>query len=107
MSICRSEVLFSSMRDSMGVGLGMGMHSTGVGLGQIEKHGVGGFGSSINPPAAKDVGIADGSPFYGAASAGPKLLEEDLSNSLILIQDSLINLSFSEQVIIPSFPYSQ
>ena len=101
MSICRSEVLFSSMRDSIGVGvgLGMGIHSTGVGLGQIDKHGVGGFGSNINPSSVKEGGIGEGGPFFGAASAGPKLLEEDLANSLIIIQDSLINLSFSEQVI--------
>ena len=100
MSICRSEVLFSSMRDSIGVGvgLGMGVHSTGVGLGQVDKNTIGGFGSNINPSGIKEAGIGEGSPFFGGASAGPKLLEEDLSSSLILIQDSLINLSFSEQV---------
>ena len=99
MSICRSEVLFSSMRDSIGagVGIGMGMHSTGVGLGQAEK--LAGFGSNINPPGSKEVGInSEKAQFFGGASAGPKLLEEDLASSLILIQDSLINLSFSEQV---------
>ena len=97
MSICRSEVLFSSMRDSIGVGLGMGMHSTGVGLGQADK--IGGFGSNINPTGNKDGGInSEKGQFFGGASAGPKLLEEDLASSLILIQDSLINLSFSEQV---------
>ena len=97
MSICRSEVLFSSMRDSIGVGLGMGMHNTGVGLGQADK--VGGFGSNINPPGMKEGGInSEKGQFFGGASAGPKLLEEDLASSLILIQDSLINLSFSEQV---------
>ena len=98
MSICRSEVLFSSMRDSIGVGFGVGMHSTGVGLGQADK--LGGFGSNINPTGNKDGGIttSEKGQFFGGASAGPKLLEEDLASSLILIQDSLINLSFSEQV---------
>ena len=83
----------------VGIGMGIGIHNTGVGLGQMDKNGVGGFGSNINPPGVKEGGIAEGGPFFGgAASAGPKLLEEDLASSLILIQDSLINLSFSEQV---------
>ena len=87
------------MRDSIGAGNGivMGMHSTGVGLGQADK--IGGFGTNINPPGSKDVGIdSEKAQFFGGASAGPKLLQEDLASSLILIQDSLINLSFSEQV---------
>ena len=82
----------------VGVGLAMGIHSTGVGLGQMDKNGIGGFGSNISPAGAKEGGIAEGGPFFGAASAGPKLLEQDPTSSLILIQDSLINLSFSEQV---------
>lgn len=102
MSICRSEVLFSSMRDSMGVGggLGLGIQSTGVGVGQADRANVGGFGPNVNPPGVKEGGlVGDGGSFFGGASAGPcKILEEDPSNSLILIQDSLINLSFSEQV---------
>ena len=82
----------------VGVGLGMGIHSTGVGLGQMDKNEVGGFGSNICPSGVKEEVIVEGGPFFGAASAGPKLLGEDLASSLILIQDSLINLSFSEQV---------
>ena len=100
MSICRSEVLFSSMRDSMGIGAGMGIgsHLTGVGVGQIEKNSAGIFGSNINPSGAKEGVAGEGGTIFGGASAGPKLLEVDPSSSLILIQDSLINLSFSEQV---------
>ena len=99
MSICRSEVLFSSMRDSMGLGM-PGIHNTGVGVGQIDKNNVGIFGSNMNPHVGKEAALNEAGSFYGGASAGPKLLEEDQASSLILIQDSLINLSFSEQVTI-------
>ena len=81
-----------------GVGMGIGSHLTGVGVGQIEKNSAGLFGSNVNPSGAKEAVAGEGGTIFGGASAGPKLLEEDLSNSLILIQDSLINLSFSEQV---------
>jgi hypothetical protein len=74
-------------------GLGMGIHNTGVGLGQMDKNEVG--GGPLQEETMKRSFIVEGGPFYGAASAGPKLLGEDLAGSLILIQDSLINLSCS------------
>ena len=79
MSICRSEVLFSSMRDSMGIGAGMGIgsHLTGVGVGQMDKNSAGIFGSNINPPGAKEGVAGEGGTIFGGASAGAKLLEVD------------------------------
>ena len=86
------------MRDSMGIGLGFG---TGIGVGQGDKNNIGDFGA--NPSRIKEGGLVGGDGggayFGGSSDVGAcKPLEEDASNSLILIQDSLINLSFSEQV---------
>ena len=92
------------MRDSIG-GVGVGgvfglgaPQNTGVGVGQTGGANNSGFAQNLNPPSAIKEGDGGGQQFFGGASAGPKSLEEDAQNSLLLIQDSLINLSFSEQV---------
>ena len=81
------------MRDSVGIGFTLG--KTGVGLGQADHE-----GHVFNPTLGKEGGGDGAGQFFGGGGmvSSKALLDEDTNNSLILIQDSLINLSFSEQV---------